>query len=200
MQPTLAALAALLCATLVIAPLAPAPPSTVQYTAGTTLVVKEQFSPPRVDDGVVVCTSSGVSVGGGCLPFGPFSGIAVNDAMAGTTVAYQVCIDNNGDRACTFDRQDPCADDLYFSHDDDGNFFLPVGPLRQGFRPGCNPGGAFPGYIVFLCQAVHVPREPPGPPHSHLATQGTITGVQGGAGSGNFCLPTGFQTKTYVLA
>lgn len=199
MRGILPALLGLLCASLAIASLAPAPPSTVSYVAGGTLVVKEQSQPAAVDSGALACTDDGLGIGGGCIPFGPWDSIRVQDAVSGLKVAFQVCIDNDGDGQCAGEQQGgACSDDQFFSHHDDGRFFNPLGPLPKGFKTGC-PGGAWQGYVVFLCEGVHVPVRPPGPPHGHAATEGSISGALDGTGYGNFCQPTGFQTKAYVV-
>lgn len=199
MRSNLAGLAALLLgASLLIAPAVPAPPSVVQYAAGGTAVVKEQGQPAQVDSGALACTQNGVGVGGGCIPFGNYDSILVQDAARGRNVAFQVCIDNNGDGACSGESGNSCRDQQFFSHDDAGAFFNPLGPLPKGFLPGC-PGGAWKGYVVFLCEGVHIPVRPPGPGHAHPATAGTISGALSGTGYGNFCQPTGFQEKLYVV-
>ena len=79
---------------------------------------------------------------------------------------------------------DGCADEIFFSHNDAGHFFNPLGPLPQGFKPGC-PGGPFPGYIVFICDGVHAVQGQP--PHAHIAPKGEITLTTGGTGFGDFC-------------
>lgn len=185
-------------ASLLIAPAIGAPPSVVQYVGGGTVVVKEQGQPAAVDSGAVVCGSNGAAIGGGCIPFGPWKSIFVNDAVKGSSVAFQVCIDNDGDGKCALGEGQACGDRQYFSHDDNGAFFNPLGPLPQGFTPGC-PGGAWKGYVVFLCEGAHIPVRPPGPPHAHPATTGTIAGTLAGTGYGNFCQPTGFNVKTYTV-
>jgi hypothetical protein len=155
------------------------------YISGATAVVKDASGPPTIDDGVVICTSGG-GVGGACVPFGTGDSIAVLDDAAGPDVAFQVCIDNNGDSVCTFQpgSTEPCGDDVFFSHDDFNNFYNPLGRLPTSFRPGC-PGG-FPGYVVFLCEGVHTPKGG-GAPHVHPATAGSTTLTTGGTGFGNFC-------------
>lgn len=159
------------------------------YVAGTTVVVKQGEQRPLVDDnlGLTICNKSTPlpSVGGGCVAFGPWNSILVQDAAMGTQVAYQVCIDNDGDSLCTFfenDKEIPCGDQIYFSHDDNGIFYNPLGPLPMGFKPGC-PGGPWHGYVVFLCTGVHNANGA----HAHAATAGSITGVFSGTGYGDFC-------------
>ena len=180
-----ASLAAVLLASFVISSVAfPAAAShSVSYRAGATTVVKESGQPPKVDRGIVICKSTGVSIGGGCLPFSPAdNSVRVLDDHIGLAVAFQVCIDNDGDGLCGGTRG-TCADDLFFSHNDAGDFYNPLGPLPMGFKPGCS--GGFPGYVVFLCQGIHFPRT--GAPHHHTPTKGTISGTTGGSGFGDFC-------------
>jgi len=171
-----------------------------QYVGGGTLVVKGEGQSPVVDQGNVVCNKSSPtpSVGGGCVAFGPWNSVLVTDGSSGTRVAFQVCIDNNGDSLCgggqdgTFD---PCADQIFFSHDDHGTFYNPLGPLPTSFKAGC-PGGPWAGYVVFLCAGVHNA----GTAHQHAVTAGTITGVMGGSGFGDFCSPPdAAPPKQYTL-
>jgi hypothetical protein len=171
--------------------------STASYVAGATSVVKGSDG-TFVDRGIVVCRSDGKpSVGGACIPFSPLGdSIKVIDDKFGTSVAFQVCIDQNGDGRCGGGHSGiGCSDDVFFSHDDAGSFFNPLGPLPTGFRLGC--GGGFPGYVVFICQGTHfVPTV-----HHHPATKGTIaltTGGIGGPDFGNFC-QSDEPTKSYVL-
>jgi hypothetical protein len=141
-----------------------------------------------VDEGSMTCSAStGAGVGGSCLRFDPTNptpAVSVVDASPaiGTHVAYQVCLDNNGDSACTSPPESgPCPDDIVFSHSDGGAFSNPLA-VAPGFRPGC-PGGPFPGYVVFICSGAHVD----GSAHTHDATTGTTQLVAGGGPSGNFC-------------
>lgn len=190
----------LLGASIAVASLGVAPPASVTYLGGGTLVAKQQFGEAVVDSGALVCTTQGLGVGGGCVPFGSGDSIGVLDLLAGKQVAFQVCIDNDGDGLCggDFGGALTCRDEQFFSHHDDGAFFNPLGPLPKAFQRGC-PGGAWPGYVVFLCEGAHVPVRPPGPPHVHGATEGTVELTTGGTGFGNFCQPTGFQTKAYTV-
>jgi hypothetical protein len=179
------------------------------YVSGATVVVKQAGSAPVADDGAVLCTGTSVTggpggVGGGCIPFGqPLErpAILVQDAVSGTRVAFQVCIDNNGDGACTVPhgdpgQTDPCGDIIGFSHDDQGMFWNPLGFYKDGFgalvplpttRPASCPQGGFHGYVVFLCEGVHATADP----HAHAATTGTIASVPlspvGPFGAGDFC-------------
>ena len=161
-----------------------------RYVAGGTTVVRNNGE-PTTDEGSVVCDNGkGVGAGGFCLPFGSGDAIAVSDDALGPDVAYQVCVDNNGDGFCTspdFDQN--CPDQIAFSHDDGGTFFNPLGPLPTGFLPGCS-GGAWNGYVVFLCQGVHADT---GSGHSHQATTGEGKVTTGGEGLGTFCGGTPVQ-------
>lgn len=157
------------------------------YIGGGTFVARTQFG-TLVDDGGVICQgSAGDGIGGGCLPF-PTDGqegfVGVLDDAAGKAVAFQVCIDNDGDGICGGPgRADgTCADDISFSHTDDGRFFNALGPLPTSFLRGCR--GGFPGYVVLLCAGAH---EVEGSAHSHAVTQGKIALRPTGSGFGDFC-------------
>jgi hypothetical protein len=165
------------------ASLDPAPVfSPPRYTNPGATVVRGNGATPA-DSGFAICQPAlGTGTGGLCLPFGDDDAVQVVDDTAGENVAFQVCIDNNGDGFCTFGESGPCADDIEFSHDDAGNFFNPVGPLRTGFRTGC-PGGPWNGYVVIICNGVHVTASP----HAHPATTGTASVTSGGEGLGTFC-------------
>lgn len=168
-----------------------------EYVGSHTIVVKG-LPADTLDRGSVICRANGPSVGGGCILFGPGDSIKVMDDKAGLSVAFQVCIDNNGDSLCG-GRADPagtCADDIFFSHDDAENFHNPLGPLPMSFRAGC-PGG-FPGYIVFVCDGIHV-AEGGGTPHQHIAPKGTINLTAGGTGFGNFCGGEEVPPKRYEV-
>jgi hypothetical protein len=149
--------------------------ATVVRAAGTTVI----------DEGDLTCSAAtGTGTGGSCLRFDPFNpspAIRILDVAHGASVAFQACIDNNGDSFCTSPEGGPCGDDIIFSHADGGAFFNPLA-VPHNFRPGC-PGGPFPGYVVFLCAGVHVDATA----HTHDVTTGTATLVVGGTGSGNFC-------------
>lgn len=162
------------------------------YVGATVLVAKEA----KLDNGVIVCSRNGPGIGGACIPFGQGPSIAVKDAALGSKVAFQVCIDNNGDSVCSGPTGSACDDDIFFSHDDKGNFFNPLGPLPGGFRWRCN-GGPWKGYVVFLCEGVHNA----GGPHAHTATTGSIApSPLAGTGFGDFCLPSPQPpAKRYVL-
>jgi hypothetical protein len=152
--------------------------TTVVRVAGVTLV----------DEGSMSCSATtGAGSGGSCLRFDPTNpapAVSINDAdpTIGTHVAFQACVDNNGDGFCTSPPEDgPCPDDIVFSHSDGGGFSNPL-TVQKGFRPGC-PGGPYPGYIVFICAGTHVD----GSAHTHRATNGLALLVTGGGPSGNFC-------------
>jgi hypothetical protein len=177
------------------------------YTVSGTVVVKQAGQPAPADDGVLTCSiTSGAGVGGACVSFGHDPGgaaVGVTDDVAGTQVAFQVCLDNDGDGACVSPGIGPCADEIFFSHDDRGAFFNPLGPLPPDFKFGC-PGGPWRGYVVFLCAGVHTTPNGTaggGSPHQHFASQGTVVVTTGGSGFGNFC--GGSQqspsNKRYVL-
>lgn len=155
------------------------------YVGGNTVAVRANGT-TVVDEGGLVCGSANgnrAGNGGMCLPFGGGDSVYVFDAVAGENVAFQVCIDNSGDGFCTSPDSGTCADVVQFSHSDDGSFFNPVGPLPTGFTSGCG-AGAYPGYVVFLCEGVHVAGTNA---HSHPAAGGTGVVTSGGEGSGDFC-------------
>ena len=163
-----------------------AAPSASYTGAGITVVKEAPGAEPTIDNGGVVCdASTGDGVGGACVDFG--GGVSVVDGLGGEEVAFQVCIDNNGDGICAGGGRDgavnPCGDLQFFSHSDDGRFFNPLGPLPSSFKTGC-PGGAWNGYIVFLCEGVHNDGHAL---HVHPATSGTVTTATTGEGFGDFC-------------
>jgi hypothetical protein len=162
-------------------------PTTARYAGAGVAVVRADGSTP-VDNGFVACDSGdGVGSGGACLPFGGGDGVHVVDDARGEDVAFQVCVDNDGDGLCTSgNAAQPCGDDIVFSHDDAGNFFNPVGPVPAGFRSGC-PGGPWRGYVVFLCEGAHASPQDPGATHAHPATTGTAAVTSGAEGVGTFC-------------
>lgn len=162
------------------------------YVAGGTAVYRENGQ-TVADDGAALCLPGGMGVGGACLPFGGRGGaVGVLDAVSGTNVAFQVCIDNNGDSKCTDNRKptgEACVDQVFFSHSDDARFFNPLGPLPNSRTPGC-PTTGWNGYVVFICEGVHVAQNGSaggGQPHTHAATTGTISNAPAGSGYGNFC-------------
>ena len=171
------------------------------YSGGGTVVVKQNGQAPLADEGALVCRPNAWSgVGGGCVSFGQWidkSSVGVYDTTFGTSVPFQVCIDNNGDGACVSPDKGACADQIFFSHDDRGNNFNPLGPLPTGFQSGC-PGGAWHGYVVFVCNGVH----DAGGGHSHPATTGSILTLNTpGTGFGTFCggVPQDPSNKRYVV-
>lgn len=157
--------------------------SGARYTSGGTVVARNNGE-PAVDEGTMLCNGGdNVGVGGFCTSFGGGDAMAVFDDVAGTDVAFQVCIDNNGDGTCTSpDTSAACPDQIFFSHDDQGVFYNPLGPIPTGFLPGCGYG-AWQGYVVFLCEGTHVA----GTPHAHAATTGGGRVTTGGEGLGTFC-------------
>jgi len=165
------------------------------YVSGATVVYKDAGQQPAVDSGAVVCSiETGAGVGGGCLPFSAASRfVGVSDAAFGPQVAFQVCIDNNGDNRCVSGGDKPpgpCDDLVWFSHSDDGSISNPLGPL-PGSRSNsqqCNPKhSGWDGYVVFLCEGVHTVN---GAAHVHPATTGMIQGSPTGPSPfkfGDFC-------------
>jgi hypothetical protein len=196
---------ALVCAVigLIVAMLAPVAGRAGVYVGGATVVYKQAGQDPEVDRGVVVCNvETGAGIGGGCLPFSPANQfIEVLDVLQtldpagnnGHNVAFQVCIDVDGDNRCVSggDPQPttPCPDIVFFSHNDAGMFFNPLGPLPQTWPIGCpvpNTGRNWIGYVVFLCEGAHVADAHTGIPHTHPTTAGTIKGTTNGPYSGGF--------------
>jgi hypothetical protein len=191
--------------------LATAPTSSVatagvddRYVSGGTVVLEVPLVPLVVDDGVLHCNKSSTapSVGGGCVAFSPVfmdnPAVLVVDDAHGTDVAFQVCLDNDGNGLCTFEPGAPaCADDIVFSHHDWGFFSNPL-RVPSGFRPGC-PGGAWNGYLVFLCEGVHAAGTG-GTAHTHAVTTGSMSVVPGGMSSGDFCGAPEPQGKAYTVA
>lgn len=189
-----------------------AAPALAGYTSGGTFVVKTGAAGTVVDNGGVVCDGlTGSGVGGGCLPFpaetadldgdgrGDGAFIRVRDDTAGDRVAFQVCIDNDGDGVCggqPFDvRLDSagagnislgpgeCRDQIFFSHADGGKFFNALGPLPTRSLETCPD--AFQGYVVLLCEGVH--EDARQGPHAHRLTTGSISFAPEGSGYGDFC-------------
>lgn len=167
-----------------------AAPAFAGYTAGGTFVVKTDEG-TILDNGGVICQgTNGDGIGGGCLRFPPSDGrdqgafVRVNDNAAGPGVAFQVCIDNNGDGVCGGPQlNDFCRDQIFFSHNDEGRFFNPLGPLPTSRLPGCSAGG-HNGYVVLLCQGAH---EVDGHSHTHSLSSGSIGLAPFGSGYGDFC-------------
>lgn len=181
--------------------------SVTTYAQGGSTIVVRADGQAIVDNGGVICNSTGPSVGGGCVDFASLEpgtnggGVGVDDAENGENVAFQVCIDNNGDGICGGPQGNSklaCGDDQFFSHSDDGRFFNPLGPLPGSFRRGC-PGSEWNGYVVFLCTGVHeVPDSAgaPSAPHAHSASNGVIRTTHDAEGYGNFCGGDGIQGAT----
>ena len=197
-QRLLAALLVSACALVSVTSGPAAAGDSANYVSGDTAVIRTGDE-AVVDRGFVVCddgTGTSTGAGGFCVAFGGGDSIHVVDATAGEDVAFQACIDNDGDNVCRNPDTGACADVTFFSHDDDGSFHNPVGPMPTGFTPGC-PGG-FEGYVVFVCQGVHSAGLTP--PHTHPASTGTGTVTTGGEGNGEFCGGTAFSpaAKPYV--
>ncbi|HEU0132451.1 MAG TPA: hypothetical protein VFQ85_15815 [Mycobacteriales bacterium] len=168
------------------------------YVAGGTAVGRAAGT-TAVDNGTVACMPQSASgVGGLCLPFGGGDAVSVIDDVLGRNVAFQVCVDNNGDGFCgrgpTPPAEPACVDQILFSHADDGSFRNPVGPMQTALAPCPGNGGGWNGYVVFLCNGAHVASDV----HLHPATRGTAKVTTGGQGSGTFCgAPFG---KRYFVA
>lgn len=165
-----------------------AAPAYAGYLAGGTFVVKTEQA-TILDNGGVICQgTNGDGIGGGCLPF-PTNGreggfVRVHDNGAGARVAFQVCIDNNGDGICGGPQlNERCPDQIFFSHDDEGRFFNPLGPLPTSRLREC-PGSGHNGYVVLLCQGAH---EVGATAHTHSLSAGSIGLALSGSGYGDFC-------------
>lgn len=161
-----------------------------RYSGGGTVAVVQLNGVTVIDNGAAVCRPGGESTGGVCLPFGGDRDryVGITDDTSGPDVAFQVCIDNNGDGVCGGEAGAGglrCGDDQFFSHREDGSFANPIGPLPVSFRKGCE-GGGYAGYIIFLCTGVHS-NDVDGP-HQHTADAGTAR-VRSGQGDqfGSFC-------------
>ncbi|HEX9695143.1 MAG TPA: hypothetical protein VGB64_02375 [Actinomycetota bacterium] len=167
---------------------------------GGTVVAKEQGAGPAVDNGTLVCEpGTGIGTGGACLDFTLGGFVEVLDALNGHNVAFQVCIDNDGDGICVDDKfnSSPCADRMFFSHDDAGFFHNPLGPLPTSMSCGPTASG-WNGYVVFLCEGVHVTSNGStggGTPHAHETTVANVsaTGPLPPSGYGDFCGTAGRQ-------
>ncbi len=160
------------------------------------------------DNGAVVCRDVNADGtpdhgrGGVCIPFGDLQGdsIQVVDDDVGLDVAFQVCIDNNGDSLCgpPTDNLFSCQDTIVYSHDSaTGAFFNPLKLSQLGFTTGC-PGGPFPGVVVMICAGLH-DNEFATNLHFHNASEGQVTSVNGGTGTGDYCTAPA-STKAYELA
>lgn len=176
---------------------------------GGTVVVKQQGQGPAADSGTLVCEpGTGIGTGGACLDFAPGGFVEVLDTVNGHHVAFQVCLDTNGDGVCVDNPKDqsPCRDRMFFSHDDAGIFHNPLGPLPTSMPCGPTPAG-WNGYVVFLCEGVHVTANGTssgGTPHTHETTVAnvSVTGPMAPSGYGDFCGTAGRQEpvrKPYTI-
>lgn len=170
------------------------------YSGSGAYVTRDQTQGTATDDGVVICdsTGGGNNVGGACIPFtSGVNSISVDDDMEEDEVAFQVCIDNDGDRSCgnTPPIVTGCGDVIAYSHFDSGAFSNPLAVPASGFANGC-PGG-YPGWIVIACTGAHrTTLDPDG--HPHPVTTGTIsTSTDTGGSSGQFCAPPFNRGKPY---
>jgi hypothetical protein len=171
--------------------------STFSYTGAGTVVVAGSGQPGTpgqtfLDNGAVVCATG---TGGVCIPWEALGGdsVKVVDDAVGDNVAFQVCIDNDGDSFCTGDGQPrECSDLILFSHVTGSNanhnplFVNP--PFARGYWEQCGQDG-FPGYVVITCAGAHANTATGfGATHPHQAVKGTVGGVvTGGTPSGDFC-------------
>ncbi len=182
------------------------------YVGGATFVARDDGAGQLLDAGGMMCyEDTGDGVGGACIAWDDLAPgqeyAAINDVMTGTNVAFQVCVDNNGDGLCgdtpsTVGKAgsifDACRDTILFSHDDNGTFYNPLGPLPLDFTQGC--AGGFPGWILFLCEGAH---DDGSSTHTHSVTSGTFTPSTTGSGKGTFCGGIGelnIPPKPYVIA
>lgn len=167
-----------------------------------------------VDNGAVVCEDTDgdgtydKGNGGLCIHFWEMRGdsILVEDALAYRDVAFQVCVDANGDGICGSSAfSDPlglsgCRDALVFSHNGfnggfDNPMYLPSF-LEQAYWQ-CG-GLGFPGYIVIICAGAHQTfGDPDG--HTHTVAFGQVYSTYEGTWpKGDYCgAPT--DAKKYVL-
>jgi hypothetical protein len=172
-----------------------------RYEGGGTVAVAKINGVTVIDNGAAICRPGGASTGGACVGFadvepgsdgrGQSVYLGVLDDAQGADVAFQVCIDNNGDGVCGgpdgagFQR---CGDDQFFSHDDEGRFFNPLGPLPNSFRQDCPGSSSHAGFVVFLCTGVHSSDGTDA--HAHTVTDGTAKTVVSDDATpsyGNFC-------------
>lgn len=210
------------------ATLAAAGPAPLAHYSGAGTVVTSfdllQRQLTVVDNGAVVCRDADgdgrheSGQGGACIRFGDLDGdsILVEDAQHGLEVAFQVCLDMDGDGACTggggegasgsvlprspLAEETRCSDAIIFSHSSfDGSFANPlnVGWMRSYWDwCGASPD-AFPGYVVILCAGIHKDVGS-ALPHTHEVTTGAIHGTHGGGHGGDFCGGP-VASKAYVL-
>lgn len=166
--------------------------NSVTYVGASTVVVRDaQTGTTAVDDdAAVACGAPGAPTqGGGFIPFGFGNSIEVVDdlTVVGHGVAFQVCLDNDGDGDCHDGPPgNPCPDQQFFSHGDDGSFQNPLGPLPTSFAAGggCPKGHPFDGYVVFICEGFHGDGANS---HEHSVSKGSIQATSGGTLGGNFC-------------
>lgn len=184
---------------------------------GPGVVVLDAQRATLADNGAVVCEDTdddGVpdrGNGGVCIPFaelpdaasGASPAVSVVDDEVGDDVAFQVCVDNDGDGVCTFGLKETpvgtpteCFDEIRFSHGDGFN----VNPLAvpEGFAfPGCANNGGFPGLVVAICAGAHESASEG--THTHEATAGTVTTTTTMDGSqGDYCGARS-SAKAYVV-
>lgn len=185
-------------------------PGTVVASFGFIGSTNEQQA-TFVDNGAIVCEDvNGDQVyeksrGGTCIPFqqmddgsARFDSILVEDALAHTDVAFQVCVDMNADNLCgsgVFANglvgSGPCPDLILFSHSSStGRFDNPMWVDHQaivGQWASCTGGTGFAGYVVILCAGAHQVRSDP-EAHTHEATFGQVYATFGGTpASGDYC-------------
>lgn len=188
-----------------------------RYSGGGTVAVAQINGVTVVDNGAAICRPGADSTGGACVAFpersagtNPENYVKVADDTYGPNVAFQVCVDNNGDGVCggaSGVGTERCGDDQFFSHREDGSFANPLGPLPTSFRQGCSTAG-FPGYVVFLCTGVH--SNDVAGPHQHDADAGAVSTASGdgkpnygtfcGGGNGGTAIPVNgqlLQAKPY---
>ncbi len=194
--------------TIILLSFSVAPTLASMYVGGATFVARDNSVGQLLDAGGMLCyEGTGDGVGGACLSWadvGSNQFVRVADGLADTNVAFQVCVDNNGDGLCGgIINEGPggiltgCFDTILFSHDDAGTFYNPLGPLPTSFPPGCS--GGFPGWIVFLCEGIH---DDGSTTHTHPVTAGTVTATNTGSGTGTFCggtLEISVPPKPYVV-
>lgn len=166
------------------------------YAGPGSIVTSFSFVPGNeaqatfVDNGAVVCEdTNGDGIydsgrGGTCIPFanmGYDDSIYVVDALENENVAYQVCVDMNGDGVCGIDAANGtigfCRDAIFFSHSSfTGGFDNPMYVDTPGLasqQAMCGGSGGFQGYVVILCAGAHQTfGDPDG--HTHEATIGQV--------------------------
>jgi len=179
-----------------------------QYTGPGTVVTSFNLATGTItalDNGAVACHDPDgdgfyqSGNGGVCITFAQMNGgnaIRVDDFNLGAAVAFQACVDNNGDGICSGDGEtgayDPavCNDRIYFSHYSFGWYSNPLWVDPAGaaaFQAACG-GGGFPGYVVILCAGAHNDRFG-STPHVHDVTEGIVypTTLPWNTGTGDYC-------------